>query len=819
MIKNYFSVAFRNFWRNKTFSLINIFGLAIGISSALVIFLIVQYDFSFDTFHKDGDRIYRVVSNFIFSGETYHNSGVTYPMGNALRKEATGLELVVPFRTADGDTKISIPMKGNQLPVVYKKQDKIIFADAAYFKLINYRWLAGSPATVLQEPYQVVLTQTKAKLYFPGLTPTEIIGKEIYFNDTVRANISGIVKDIEQNTDFTFNTFISRATLENTNLKPGDWDDWNSTNSASQLMVKLMPGATVAKTEKGLFSIYNKYHKKEPDSNSKDSTAFALQPLSDIHFNNDYGTFGDRQAHKPTLYGLLAVAVFLLLLGCINFINLTTAQSIQRAKEIGIRKTLGSSKKQLITQFLSETFFITAIATLLSIAITPLLLKVFADFIPAGLHFNIIKQPVIILFLLALIIVVTLLSGFYPALVLSGFKPVFVLKNQAYNNTGKTRNALLRKTLTVSQFVIAQVFIIAAILVSKQISYSLNKDLGFKKDAVLYFATNYRDTVAGRKNVLLDKLKAIPEIAMISLSNTPPSSNSTWSSTMKYKDGKKEIENDVQIKMIDTNYLSLYKMKLLAGGNLPYSDTSRNLIINETYAKILGFRDPQQAIGKNIEWDKKMLPIVGVAADFHQKSLHEIIKPLVLTANTKECRNFNIALQPQNASGTVWKSAIAKIQRAWKETYPEDEFEYSFLDESIAKYYTAEKQISSLLLWATGLAIFISCLGLLGLVIYITNQRTKEIGIRKVIGASIVQLVTLLSKDFLKLIAIAFTIAVPVAYWGSYKWLQNFAYKTTLSWWVFLSGGLIIFLIAILVLGLRTFKAASVNPVESLRSE
>jgi putative ABC transport system permease protein len=303
------------------------------------------------------------------------------------------------------------------------------------------------------------------------------------------------------------------------------------------------------------------------------------------------------------------------------------------------------------------------------------------------------------------------------------------------------------------------------------------------------------------------------------LSNTPPSSNNTWSSTMKYKDGKKEIENDVQIKMIDTNYLPLYKMKLLAGSNLPYSDTSRNVIINETYAKVLGFRDPQQAIGKNIEWDKKMLPIVGVAADFHQKSLHEIIKPLVLTANKKQCRNFNIALQPQNVSGTVWKSAIAKIEKAWKETYPEDEFEYHFLDESIAKYYTAEKHISSLLLWATGLAIFISCLGLLGLVIYITNQRTKEIGIRKVIGASITQLITLLSKDFLKLIAVAFIIAVPIAWWGSYKWLQNFAYKTTISWWVFLSGGMIMFLTALIILGIRTFKAASVNPVESLRTE
>jgi len=819
MIKNYFKVALRNFWRNKTFSLINIFGLAIGISAALVIYLIVQYDFSFDKFHRDGDRIYRVVSNFRFSGEVFRNSGVTTPLGNAARKELTGVELVVPFRTAGDDVKISVPAAGTGSPIVFKKQKDIVFADEAYFKLINYHWLAGKSQNALQQPYQVVLAEKQAMLFYPGLKPGDVVGKEIIFNDTVRTTVSGIVKDIEQNTDFTFGVFISRATLENTHLKPNDWDEWNNTTSASQLMIKLAPGTTVKRTEQGLYKLYDKYRKKDRDDNNKDSTTFALQPLSDIHFNPDYDNFDQRLAHKPTLYGLLAVAAFLLLLGCINFINLTTAHSVQRAREIGIRKTMGSSKKQLIGQFLSETFLITAMATLLSIAMAPLLLKVFADFIPEGLHVNISRQPGIGLFLVALVVVVTVLSGFYPAIILSGFKPVLVLKNQAYGNTGKTRSAFLRKSLTISQFVIAQVFIIATILVSRQISYSLNKDLGFKKDAIVYVSTNYHNPTPNNRFVFMDKLKAIPEIAMVSISNSPPSSNNTWSTGMKYKDGKKEVETDVQLKMIDTNFLSLYKLKLLAGNNIQSSDTARSLIINETYAKILGFRNPPDVIGKILDWDKKRLPVVGVAADFHQKSLHEVIKPLALTADIKNCRTINIALQPQNASGTVWKSAIAKIEKAWKEVYPEDEFDYHFLDDSIAKYYTAEKHISRLMLWATGLAICISCLGLLGLVIYITNQRTKEIGIRKVIGASIGQLIALLSKDFLLLVGIAFVIAVPIAWWGAHTWLQNFAYKTSLSWWIFLSGGIIMFLTATIILGIRTFRAASANPVESLRTE
>ncbi|MFT3934373.1 MAG: ABC transporter permease [Chitinophagaceae bacterium] len=818
MLKNFFITAARNFWRNKTFSLINILGLAIGISAALVIFLIVQYDFSFDRFHKDDKRIYRVVSNFVFGGESFSNSGVTSPMANALRKEATGLELVIPLRTTDDDIKISIPSKGVNQPALFKKQKDFVFADEAYFRMIDYTWLAGSAKTSLKNPYQVVLTESVAKKYFPNLQPTDIIGNEIYLNDTVGMSVTGIVKDLSHNTDFSFKTFISRATLENTKLKPDDFDEWNNTNSASQLLLKLSPGTTAATTEKNILTIYNKYRKKEEGDNSK--TTYTLQPLNDIHFNYKYGGFGNgRVAHKPTLYGLLAVAAFLLLLGCINFINLTTAQATQRAKEIGIRKTMGSSKTQLVLQFLSETFFITLAATLLSIAFTPLLLNVFSAFIPEGLHFSLTAQPGIFVFLLALVTAVTLLSGFYPAMILSGFKPILVLKNQAYRNTKQSRSAFFRKTLTVSQFVIAQVFIIATILVSKQISYTMNKDLGFRKDAIVNFSTSWKDRDASHKKVMMDKLRSIPEITMISLSTGAPSSNNTWSSTMKYVDGKKTMENDVQLKMIDTNYFPMFKMKLLAGTPLLYSDTLNGMIINETYSKILGFLKPQDAIGKNIEYNNKQVPIVAVAADINQNSLHELIKPLAFLNDRKNSRNFSVALMPQNQSGTTWKSAIAKMEKAWKEIYPEDDFEYTFLDENIAKYYKSEQNISSLLMWATSLAIFISCLGLLGLVIYITNQRTKEIGVRKVIGASVAQLIALLSKDFLKLVLIAFVIAVPIAWWGSYKWLENFAYKTTLSWWVFASGGIIMFLTALIILGLRTFKAATVNPVKSLRTE
>jgi putative ABC transport system permease protein len=817
MVKNYFKIAVRALSKSKVVAAINIMGLAIGISASLVIYLLVNYHFSFDKFEKDGDRIYRVTSNFDFSGETYQNSGVCNPMAKAVSKEVTGIDAVVSFRTFNGDGKVSIPMAGKDAPVVFKNQKNIVFADSNYFNLIGYNWLAGSAKTSLNHPNQIVLTKSAADVYFPGMGLKDVVGKQVIIDDTVKTTVAGVVKDLEANTDFTFRTFISYAALESTSLKPDDWNNWNNTNGAQQLFLKLAAGTSPSTIEKKIALLYKKNHVQEAGDKSK--TWHLLQPLSDVHFNKDYGTFDLPVAHKPTLYGLLAVATFLLILGCINFINLTTAHAAQRAKEIGIRKTMGSSRKQLIIQFLSETFLLTSCATILSSVLTPLILKAFSGFIPEGLQFNLITHTDIIIFLLLLIIVVTVLSGFYPAIILSAFKPVLVLKNQAYSNTGKTRNASLRKSLTISQFVIAQVFIMAAILVSKQISYSTSKDLGYKKDAIVYVQTNYFDTVKSNKYVLMEKLKAIPGIAMVSLSSTAPASGSTWSGTMKYKDGKKEVEADVQQKYADTNYIHLYKLKLLAGSNYRMSDTVNSFLINETFAHILGFKNSGEAVGKNLEWSNKQIAIAGVISDFHQKSLRESIKPLVIGSWENTERTISMALQPQIPGSDTWKKAIAKIEKAWKEVYPQEDFEYHFFDKDIAKFYEAEQNIASLLMWATGLAVFISCLGLFGLVIYTTNQRTKEIGVRKILGASVSQIVQLITKDFILLVLLAFAIAMPLAWFGMSKWLDNFAYRTSISWWIFLLAGSSMIIVALVTLSLQTIKAAIANPVKSLRTE
>lgn len=817
MLKNYFIIAFRALWKNKVFSVINILGLAIGISASLVIYLLVDYHFTFDRFEKDNNRIYRVVSNFSFSGQAYYNSGVHDPLPAAVKNEVTGVDAVVPFRTWNGDAKISVQQPGKNEWKIFKHQEHIVFVDTGYFDLVNYTWIAGSRRTAFLNPYQAVLTESKARLYFPQFGAAEIIGKQFHIDDTITATITGIVKDLEDHSDFTFNTFIAYSTLERTSLKPENWESWNSTNGAQQLYVKLSAGITTSQIEKQLAQIYNKYHTPDPEDHS--TTSHVLQPLSDIHFNTDYGSYGLPLANKPTLYGLMVVAAFLLVLGCINFINLTTAHASQRAREIGIRKTMGGSRRQVITQFLLETFLLTLVATLLSVMLTPLILKAFSGFIPEQLQFSLTGQPGLIPFLLLLTTAVSLLSGFYPALILSGYRPVLVLKNQAFANTGKTRNAWLRKILTISQFAIAQVFIMATILVGKQIHFSLSKDMGFKKDAILYMNTNYYDTVRSNKYVFMNKLKEIPEVSMVSLCTNPPSSNSTWTSTVKYKDGEKEVETDVQLKFGDTNYIHLYHLKLLAGKNFAQTDTVTAFLINRTYARILGFQQPELALGKRLKWENKHVAIVGVVNDFNQKSLHEPVKPLAIASWANIQRNISVALQPQNESGSTWKTAVSKIEQAWKSVYPGDDFEYHFLDEEIEKYYTAEKNISSLLAWATGLAVFISCLGLLGLVIYTTTQRTKEIGVRKVLGASVLQIVSMISRDFVTLVLLAFVIAAPVAWLGMNKWLENFAYRTEINWWIFVLSACFMLAVALITLGFQTIRAAIANPVKSLRTE
>jgi ABC-type antimicrobial peptide transport system permease subunit len=816
MFKNHFTVAFRNFWRNKTFSFINVLGLSIGISSALVIFLIVYYEKSYDRFEKDGDRIYRVVMNTKFNGMEGQSAAVPAPLSSAIQSELTGFDETVPVMTfqGDGSAKVIVTNNGGN-EIVFKKQEDVIFTNPQYFQLLPFQWIAGSQQASLKEPFTAVLSESRAQLYFPDVAAADVIGKPIKYND-VTVTVSGIVKDLNEHTSFNGAEFISFATIAKTNLQNqfmmNVWNDWMS---YSGVYVKIAKGNTAAKAQQEINSLLRKYN-KDAAKDANNSMTLILQPLNDVHFNSVYASFNQRVASRKILFGLTAIGVFLLLLGCINFINLTTAQASHRAKEIGIRKTMGSSKKNLVFQFLSETFFITIIATLLSIAITPLLLKIFSDFIPPGLKFELLNQPSLIVFLVLLVITVSFLSGLYPALILSGFKPVLVLKNQAFSGSAQTRNAWVRKTLTVSQFVIAQFFVIATVMISKQISYSINMDMGFNKEAVIYFDLP-RDTVKTHAPQLMNEIKALPGVAMASSAFLAPAEEGAAFANISYNNGKEELSPNAQIRWGDPDFINLYQIKLIAGRNVLPSDTIKELVINESYAHALGFINAADALNIQLKMWKKSVPVVGIMKDFHDLSVKSLINPVAFGAANGNI--FHVKLKANNDGSSQWKSTLSSIEKSYKQMYPGEDFNFKFMDETIAKFYKSEGQTANLLTWATGLTILISCLGMLGLVIYTTNTRTKEIGIRKILGASASHIVTILSKDFVKLVLIAFVIAAPAAWWAVYKWLQDYAYKTSMSWWVFVLCGLFMLIVALITLSIQTIKAAVANPVKSLRTE
>jgi len=791
--------------------MINILGLAIGISASLVICLIVRYEFSYEAFHQDRERIYRVVTNMHFPDQDFKNSGVPGPLPAAMRSEVTGIESSTLFVLAN-ETKVKVPAK-HENNGLFRKQKLIAFADDQYFNFIKYQWIAGVAATALNEPNKVVLTESRAKEYFGFNDLSQAIGQNIIYDDTITVAVSGIVKDLDQVTDLVSKEFVSLPTYINQLKETNGWDEWGSVTSSTQFLIKLKKGVNRAAIDNQLIAL-----RKKHEAEAYLKTDHFLQPLSDIHFNSDFDAFDQRLGHKPTLYGLLAVAAFLLVLGCINFINLTTAQGSQRAKEIGVRKTMGSTKTNLVTQFLTETFLLTTAATLLSLVLVPFILKIFRGFIPPGLSLDMLSEPVIIGFMILLVIVVSLISGFYPALVLSKFKPVTVLKNVAYANTSQSRRVWIRKTLTVSQFMIAQFFIIATLVVGQQIRYSLNKDMGFRKDAIVHFNAPYNYFAPDNKQfILLQKIKTIPGIDKISLAEAPPAYAGMNSTTMKFKRNGKELETTVEVKHADTNYFSLYNMKLAAGRNLVASDTTKEYVINESYSRFLGYTDPTKIIGESLERNGRLIPIVGVIKDFNSKSLHKPIGSLAFTAAQKNDHFFHVLLRGNSAK--EWKTTMNMIEKEWKQIYPEEEFNYNYFDETIAFFYKKEKDVSRLLNWSAGLAVFISCLGLLGLVIYTTTQRVKEIGVRKVLGASVSQIVGLLSKDFLMLVVLAFLIAAPLAWWAMNKWLQDFAFRTNISWWVFAVCGISMMIIAWLTLSIQTFRSATVNPVKSLRTE
>jgi putative ABC transport system permease protein len=805
MIRSFLTLAWRNLLRNKLHSLLNIFGLAVGISSCLVIYLIVSFELSYNKGFQGYKHIYRIHSSF----ENELSPGVASATGDAVRSHFKGINSVACFYTEQ--LNVLIPKANNNAS--FERVKGITFTDPSFFNVFDsYTWLAGSPQE-LSKPFTVVLTESRARIYFGTTDVNRIIGKEIIYHDSVSTTVRGVVKNLHFNSDIDFTEFISTATVRNSKILQGAirLDNWHYENGGSQVFIRLNEQTNPEDIRAQLPLLDKRYQEHSSTSTPHFSkNKHKLQPLSDLHFNPALGIFdhSGSTAHLPTLYALTSIAILLLVIGSINFINLETARAFRRAKEVGVRKVLGSTQRKLVVQFLTESFIVTICSILLALPLCEIALNFFKEFVPAGVQLNISS----ILFpLLVLLVLVGLLAGLYPAFVLSAFNPAKVLKNQV--SAGGVSTAFLRKSLIVFQFTFAQALIIVTLIIGWQINYLHTKDLGFSKEAIVYF---FAPDNSPNPKILKTELEKIPEIRDVSLSWSPAAHRVISGTYIYHEQDRERVELEVSMRAVDENFLAVYDIELIAGKNLLPVDTAFEVLINETLLKNLGFTNATEAVGYPVENYKKTLVISGVVKDFHNESLHTNVEPLMLI-HSQNSKCLNVRLTPFEGQSLI--AVMTEIEKAWKSVYPEDPLKVSFFDESLNHFYQAEQRTSKLVVTATCMAIFISCLGLWGLASYSVVQRTKEIGIRKILGATGRAIIMLLSKDFVLLVVIAFILACPLAWIAGNTWLENFAYHIEISGWIFLltiAGALFIMFATI---GYQTVKAASTNPANSLRHE
>jgi putative ABC transport system permease protein len=810
-----FRILLRRLGRRRLFTTLNVIGLAIGIAACWIIFAIVSYEFSFESGIENRGKTYRLITGFVFDEKEAFNGGVSTPVYQGVREQVNGVERVVPVMGKWFD-KVKIE-RTSQAPLEIENPEGIVEVDSAYFKMVKYKWLSGDPVSAMALPDNIVLTRSRAESYFGNISPDLLIGKQLLYNDSVPKRLAGIVADLDYPTEFAGQEFLV--------LKPKVYssNDWLSTGSSNMVYLQIRAGSDTAKIASQITAMVQKkwddYAAIEKPT-WKMKRWFEMMPLAESHFATEVS--GDQhKASKPVLYGLMALGGFLLLLACINYINLNTALVPQRSKEIGVRKVLGSGRRALMTQVMSETF----VTVLLSIAFAFVFAKLgfglLGDIVPEGTleHLNAWK---LIAFLTPLLLLVTLLSGWYPAWLIAKVQPVSIMRGQGMLKVGANRQ-LLRKTLIVFQFVIAQVFIVAAVIMGSQLKYTLKKDMGFDKEAVLLvsipgklsWSPKYKNT----HFALLNELKKETGIAAVSIGDEPLE-NGYSSDFYEYADdktSKEPVSRNVFRKSVDTGYLSLYNIQLVAGRNLYASDTVRELVVNETAARAFGFATPQEALGKFIGSSQGKFPIVGVVKDFHIANFHKSIDPVALMTDRENPGIFNVKLSTSDPS--KWQQTIKAIEGKWNSFYPAGTFSYKFYDQQLESIYKEERNLSVLINLATAIAIVISCLGLFGLAIITAFQRTKEIGIRKVLGASVTGIVRILSTDFIRLVLIALIIASPIAWWAMNKWLSDFAYRVQISWWMFALTGFMAVIIALLTVGFHAVKAAIANPVKSLRNE
>lgn len=797
MYKSYFKLGWRTLIRNKEYAMMNIAGLALSITCCLLIFILIKHHLGFDDFHRNKDRIYRIVTEMQSENASY-STGVPTPLGALVRENQTFSEKTARIFI---HPNALITLSGETESARFKEPEGVTFAEPEFFDIFHFPLLEGSFEKSQISGNSAVITERLAKKYFGQKNP---IGEPIRLENDLEFSISGILKDIPENTDFRSEIIVSFSSFKSFMPWLASDDFWAGISGNLQSYILLNSHTSTYEAVEAL-----EYYAEQYPINKNTKSIYHLQPLSDVHFINRYG---GGLIDKSHLWILSAIGLFLLLTACVNFINLATAQALKRAKEVGVRKTMGGMPGQLFRQFMVETGIITVISIFIAIIAAYLLLPVLNNLFDIKLQLDFFTDLYLILFIIILGIVITLLSGFYPGILLGGFKPVAVFRQRLSQQHVDGFN--MRRTLIVSQFVISQVLVISLIVVMNQMRFAKNADLGFEKEAIVLVKSEDRDV--SRKQAVKNEFNRIPGVAQVSLCDEAPASDNGWKTDIAWGKSQEKMDFLTGVKLIDQDYVPTFSLEMVAGRNLQSSDTVGEIIVNETLLKHIGLTDPEDALGSRLSFNAGQMKglVVGVIRDFHDKSFHEAINPTILTTDSRQYSTFAIKMDPRNI-----KSSLKQIEATWQENYQDQVFEYAFFDERIEKFYETENRMLSGIQLFSFIALSICCLGLYGLISFMVTQKTKEVGIRKVMGGGVAHIVWLFGQEFVRLFIIGFVIASPIGWWLMQHWLQEFEFRIRIDLWTFVIAGIGSLIIAAATVGYKVLRVAYVNPVLSLKAE
>ncbi|MEX2511996.1 MAG: ABC transporter permease [Cyclobacteriaceae bacterium] len=802
MLKNYLLIAYRNIKRNKFRTLVHVLGLSLGVAVCLLVFQLVWFEYSFDRFHPDRERIYQVNTLTKYNEESWPNNGVPVPLAEVIQEELPEIEMKSRFFTLWG-----VKVYEEERDQIYPGNNNVVLGDRAFFELFPRKWLAGQPSTSLEGRDEVVLTAAAAEKYFKSLPAVEVLGKNLtyFFRDTIRAKVVGVVEDFQGQTDLNFTDIISIKNTEKEELQHFyQRENWNSVNSASQLFVKLYDKDQEIQAENKLLTLADQHLDKEEDGIME----FSLLPLKELHFHNN---FDNPAANKLVLNGLMVVSMFILILASMNFVNLETARSIIRVREVGIRKTLGSSRPQLIFQFLAETGIIVCISIIIGLFLCEMLSRYFAGFLPPEftLHYVV---PHTLIFLLVLGMVLTVVSGIFPSLILSSYRPHRALKMEFKNPSGFSIGHFIQKNLTVFQFALSIGFFIAVMVVADQNRYLLSKELGFNKEQVLHLRMPFNASETKKKS-FKSTLEKQSMVRQVSLGNDALASSGIFTTKVEVAKDSTLAEFGVQIKVIDDHFLEVYQVPLLAGRNIKNVDGE--MLVNQSFLRETGIADPREALDNYVLHDENDHLIVGVVPDFHSRTLKEGIRPMVMFYRPKNLDMINLKLHSQTDLFTA-KSTLDGLSKSF---FPHDEATFQFLDETIDHFYQSEVNLQKVLCMATLMVVTISFLGLFALTSFTIAQKTKEMSIRKILGATLNSLIMGHSKEYMVLTTQAFVLGAIPAWYLLRNWLADFPYRIDMPLRLFGMAGLSALAAILAIVGLHAYQVARKNPAEVLKSE